>query len=149
MNMKKLAIVVVLAAAACGHKSKNDVNEGGGGGTVDPNATSGDPTDRSGEQHDPQKMDEVRQLLDRKQMVASRCLSMAIEAGNAPKNAHGKITYEIKIGPDGKTTSVEVVKTSIESKDVQGCVKRKIEEIEFPTMAKEYETSYTFAMESN
>ena len=145
---KNLLILVVLAAAACGSKNKNDTEEGGGG-SVDPNMTTGDPTDRSGEQVDPVKMDEVNQLLDRKRMIVSRCLSTAVEAGNAPKNARGKITLEIKIGPNGKTTSVEVIKASIESKEVQGCVKRKVEEISFPTLPKQYETSYTYAMEAN
>jgi hypothetical protein len=146
--MKKVAFLVVIAAAACGHKNKNDV-ESGGGGTVDPNATTGDSTDRSGDQIDPVKMDEVRQLLDRKRNIVSRCLSAAIDSGEAPKGTHGKITYEIKISAAGQATSVEVVKTGIESKEVQGCVKRKIEEIAFPQMSKEYETSYTFSMEAN
>jgi hypothetical protein len=144
----KLLLLVVLAAAACGSKNKNNAEEGGGG-TVDPNATSGDPTDRSHEQVDPVKMDEVNTLLDRKRMIVSRCLSQAVEAGNAPKNARGKVTLEIKIGGDGKTTSVEVIKSSIESKEVQGCVKRKVEEITFPQMNKPFETSYTYVMETN
>jgi hypothetical protein len=144
----KFLLLVVLAAAACGSKNKNNAEESGGG-TIDPNATSGDTTDRSHEQVDPVKMDEVNQLLDRKRMIVSRCLSQAVEAGNAPKNARGKITLEIKIGADGRATSVEVIKTSIESKEVQGCVKRKVEEIAFPQMNKPFETSYTFAMETN
>ena len=146
---KNLMLLVVLAAAACGSKNKNSAEEGGGGGSIDPNASSGDSTDRSGEQFDPVKMDEVNQLLDRKRMIVSRCLSSAVETGAAPKNARGKITLEIKIGADGKATSVEVIKASIESKEVQGCVKRKVEEISFPQMGKQYETSYTYAMEAN
>ena len=145
---KSLMIVVLLSAAACGSKNKNNV-EDESGGTVDPNATSGDPTDRSGEQVDPVKMDEVINLLDRKRAIVSRCLSMAIENGTAPKGSRGKITYAISIAPTGHTSSVEVVKTSIESKEVQGCVKRKIEEITFPQFSKQYDTSYTYAMEAN
>jgi hypothetical protein len=145
---KNLFVVVVLAAAACGSKNKNNTEEGGGG-SIDPNMSTGDPTDRSGEQIDPMKMDEVITLLDRKRMIVSRCLSTAVEAGNAPKNSRGKITLAIKIGGDGKATSVEVIKASIESKEVQGCVKRKVEDISFPVMNKPYETSYTYAMETN
>lgn len=144
-----LLLLVVLAAAACGSKNKNNAEEGGGGATIDPNATTGDTTDRSGEQVDPVKMDEVNQLLDRKRQIMSRCLSMAVEAGDAPKNARGKITLAIKIGADGKATSVEVIKASIESKQVHGCVIRKVEEITFPQMGKPFETSYTYAMETN
>lgn len=145
--MKNLVLLVVLAAAACGSKNKNGAEEGGGG-SIDPNATTGDPTDRSGEQVDPRSMDEVNQLLDRKRMIVSRCLSQAVEAGNAPKNARGKITLAIVI-ENTKATSVEVIKSSIESKEVQGCAKRKVEEMTFPQMSKRYETSYTFAMETN
>jgi len=152
MTMTKnllLLVVLTAAAAACGNKNKNNAEEGGGGGSIDPNATSGDGTDRSGEQVDPVKMDEVNQMLDRKRQIVSRCLSQAVEAGNAPKNARGKITLEIKIDASGHATSVEVIKSSIESKEVQGCVKRKVEEIAFPVMGKPYETSYTYAMETN
>lgn len=147
--MKNLLLLVVLAAAACGSKNKNNTEEGGGAGTIDPNATTGDTTDRSGEQIDPVKMDEVNQLLDRKRMIVSRCLSTAVENGNAPKNAHGKITLSIKIATSGKPSSVEVIKSSIESPEVQGCAKRKVEEMTFPQMSQPFETSYTFAMETN
>ena len=147
MNTKtKLALLAVLTVAACGSKTKNDAEEGGAG-SIDPNATSGDTTDRSGEQVDPVKMDEVRQLHDRKRGIVSRCLSM--ENGNAPKNARGKVVLAIKISAAGQATSVEVIKSGIESPEVQGCVKRKVEEITFPQMSKEYETSYTYAMEAN
>ena len=147
-TMTKLALLAVLTVAACGSKNKSDAEEGGAG-SIDPNATTGDTTDRSGEQVDPMKMDEVRQLLDRKRNIVSRCLSMAIESGAAPKNARGRIALAIKIAPSGQTTSVEVIKSGIESPEVQGCVKRKVEEITFPQMSKEYETSYTYAMEAN
>jgi hypothetical protein len=146
---KNLWLCVVLAAAACGSKNKNNVDEGGTGARIDPNMSSGDSTDRSGDQVDPVKMDEVNQLLDRKRQIVSRCLSMAVESGSAPKNARGKITLEIKIGTDGKATSVQVIKSSIDSTEVQGCVTRKVEEIAFPQMNKPFETSYTYAMETN
>lgn len=146
--LKHGLLLVVLAAAACGSKNKNDAEEGGGG-TIDPNASSGDPTDRSDEQVDVVKMDEVVHLLDRKQMIMSRCLSSAIETGAAPKGSRGKITLAISIAPSGKASSVEVVKTSIDSKEVQGCVKRKIEEMTFPQFRSQYDTSYTYAMEAN
>ena len=148
MTMNKGLFFVVLAAAACGGKNKNTADEPSGA-SIDPNMSSGDSTDRSGEQIDPTKMDEVNNLLDRRRNIVSRCLSQAVENGNAPKNARGKITLEIKIGTDGKATSVEVVKSSIDSTEVQGCVKRKVEEIAFPQMNKPFETSYTYAMETN
>jgi len=147
--VKNATLLVVLAAAACGSKNKSNADEPSRGATIDPNASSDDSTDRSSAQVDPTKMEEVNQLLDRRRNIVSRCLSTAVEAGNAPKNARGKITLEIKIGGDGKATSVQVIKSSIESPEVQGCVKRKVEEIAFPQLNKPFETSYTYAMETN
>lgn len=146
--LKNLAMTVLLVAAACGGKNK-EVEDPGTAGTIDPNATTGDTTDRSGSIVPPEKMEEVQSALLRKNQIISRCLSQAVDAGTAPKGSRGKITLAIKISPQGQATSVEVVKTSIESNEVQGCVKRKVEEISFPTLPKEYETSYTYAMEAN
>ena len=146
--MTNKVLLLVVLAAACGSKNKNDAEEGGGA-TIDTQATTGDPTDRSGEMVSPEKMDEVNSLLSRKQMIISRCLSTAVEAGEAPKGSRGKIVLAISIAPSGKTSSVEVVKTSFTAKSVEGCVKRHVEEITFPTMPKQYDTSFTYAMEAN
>ena len=146
--MKNLAVFVLVVAAACGGKNKNDVSEGGEP-MIDPNASSGDPTDRSGEQLDVRKMEEVNHLLDRKRMIVSRCLSSAIDSGEAPKGTRGKITLAISIAPSGQASSVEVVKTSIESQAVQGCVKEKVQAITFPQFKRQFDTSYTYAMEAN
>jgi len=150
MTMIKMNIVVVavLALAACGNKNKNDAEEGGGA-TIDTQATSGDPTDRSGSMVPPEKMEEVNSALLRKNNIISRCLSQAVDNGSVPKGTHGKVTVELSIAPSGQATKVEVIKSSIESKEVQGCVKRHVEEIAFPELPKQYETSYTYAMEAN
>ena len=144
--MKKMILIAVLAAA-CGGKNKGA--DEGGGATIDTQATTGDPTDRSGEMVPAEKMDEVNQLLDRKRNIVSRCLSDAVERGEAPKGARGKITLEISISTGGKPIKVEVLKSTIDVVAVQGCVKRKVEDITFPTMPKQYDTSYTYAMEAN
>jgi hypothetical protein len=149
MTMKNLLLVAVLMAAACGGKNKNDAEEGGGTATIDTQATTGDPTDRSGSMVPPEKMEEVNSALLRKNQIISRCLSVAVENGSVPKGTHGKVTVELSIAPSGQATKVEVIKSSIDSKEVQGCVKRKVEEISFPTLPKQYETSYTYAMEAN
>lgn len=146
--MKNGLLLVVLAAAACGSKNKNDAEESGGA-TIDTQATTGDPTDRSASMVPAEKMDEVNQALSRKQMIVSRCLAQAVEAGEVPKSTHGKMTLEISIAPSGKATKVDVVKSSIQAVSVQGCVKKKVEEITFPELPKQYETSYTYAMEAN
>jgi hypothetical protein len=141
----QVLLLVVLAAAACGGKKKDPES----GATIDTQATTGDPTDRSGSMVAPETMDEINNLLGRKQMIVSRCLSTAVEAGEAPKGSRGKVTLEISISPAGKAERVEVIKSSIEAKSVQGCVKRHVEEITFPTLPKQYDTSYTYAMEAN
>lgn len=147
-TMNALIVVASLAAAACGSKNKNDTNEGGGA-TIDTNATSGDPTDRSGSMVPPEKMEEVNSALLRKNAIISRCLSTAVENGTVPKGTHGKVTVELSISPAGQATKVDVIKSSIESKEVQGCVIKHVQEIAFPQLPKDYETSYTYAMEAN
>ncbi len=147
--MKTGLLLVVLAAAACGSKNKNDAEETGGGATIDTQATSGDTTDRSASMVPPEKMDEVNRALQRKQMIVSRCLSSAVEAGEAPKNSRGKVTLEISIAPSGQATKVSVIKSSFEAPSVQECVKKKVEEISFPELPKQFETSWTYAMEAN
>jgi hypothetical protein len=147
MTMNKVLLLVVTAAAACGGKNKNDSEQGGA--TIDTQATTGDPTDHSSGMVGPETMDEINNLLGRKQMIISRCLSTAVEAGEAPKGAKAKITLSLSISPAGKAENVEVIKSTLDVKSVQGCVKRHVEEISFPTLPKQYDTSYTYAMEAN
>jgi hypothetical protein len=145
--IKNLMLCALVMTVACGGKKQGDTTEGGGG-TIDTTA-HGDQTDRSGNMIPPEKMDEVTQDLKRKNMIISRCLANATEAGNVKKGTHGKIAFAIKIGTDGHATEVTVVKTSIDSQDVIGCAKKHVEEITFPNLPKPYETSYTYAMEAN
>ena len=49
----------------------------------------------------------------------------------------------------GQVTTAEVIKASLDVKSVQECVKGHVREITFPTLPKQYETSYTYAMEAN
>ena len=143
----KMLLLVVLAAA-CGGKNKSDAEEGGGA-TIDTQATTGDPTDRSGDMVPPEKMDEINSLLGRKQMIISRCLSTAVESGDVPKGARAKVTLAISIAPSGHASKVEVIKSSLEAQSIKSCVQKHVEEITFPTLPKQYDTSYTYAMEAN
>lgn len=144
--MKKILLMAVLAACG-GHKSA---------GPTDPSGPSvmgvqdqGDPNDHSGSMIPPEKMDEVQNDLKRKQMIISRCLAEAVEAGQAKKNTHGKITLELTVSPSGKAENVKIVKSDIETQSVQDCTKKHVEEIEFPQLPKAYETSFTYAMEAD
>jgi hypothetical protein len=147
-TMTRHLVWSIALLAACGGKQKNDVDDSGSP-LIDTSYSSGDSTDRSGMVVNQDKMDEINRLLDRRRNLVSRCLAMAIENGDAPKSARAKITLAISISPAGKATSVEVIKTSLDVPSVKGCVKRKVEEIAFPTLPKQYDTSYTYAMEAN
>ncbi len=103
--------------------------------------------DESGDMISPDKMDEVNKDLDRKRETVSRCLAIAIDNKDLPKNSKGKMTLEIVIA-NGKAQSVKVIKETLESKALDDCVIGKVNEIEFPQLAKQYETSYTFTFEA-
>ena len=110
--------------------------------------TTPTPHDNSGDMVPPEKMDEVRHNLDRKQMIVSHCLASAMEAGDVKKGTHGKVALEITIS-GGKATNVKVIHSDIEAKAVTDCVIKHVQDISFPEMPKQYETSYTYAMEAN
>jgi hypothetical protein len=147
MSMMKSVLAVVLIVAACGGKQKTSGDDTGASVLGQPD--TGDPTDRSGNMISPEKMDEVTQDLKRKQMIVSRCMSTAQEAGEVKKGTHGKVTFEIVIDTSGKATSVKVAKTDIQNEGVLGCAKKHVEDISFPQLPKQYETSFTYAMEAN
>ena len=96
----------------------------------------------------PEKMEEIRKDLDRKQLVVSRCLAFAVDNKELPKNSKGKVTLEIVISPAGKADSVKVVNSTLESKSLTDCVIGHVKEIEFPQIPQQYETSYTYAFEA-
>ena len=140
--MRTYLLIAVLAA--CGGKKTADTTPTEGGGDDKPAAQ-----DMSGNMMSPEKMEEVQHDLQRKNMIISRCLSAAVEAGEAKKSSHGKVALEIVIAPSGKATSVKVIKTDFEAKSINDCVVEHVQQIEFPQMEKQYETSYTYAMEAN
>ncbi|MBA3498808.1 MAG: AgmX/PglI C-terminal domain-containing protein [Myxococcota bacterium] len=145
--MSKTLFIVVVALCACGGgKKKEDTT--GGGVTIDPNATSGDTTDRSGSMIPPEKMDEITRLLDRKRPTVSRCLTMVVDNQELPKGSRGKMTLGITISPSGKASKVAVIKSTLESKKLEECVIGKINEIDFPQIPSQYETTYAYAFEA-
>lgn len=144
--MKHLILWTILATA-CHHDKADQPTDPTGPSVL--GMQGGDSTDRSGNMIPPEKMDEVRTDLDRKRMIVSHCLATAMENKEVPKSAHGKIAIELVIGTDGKATNVKVIRSDIDSKSVQDCVTRHVEEIAFPQLPKPYETSYTYAMEAN
>lgn len=144
--MKKTLFVVAVICACGGGKKNEDTTSGVT--PIDPNASSGDPTDRSASMIPPEKMDEIIRLLDRKRPTVSRCLTMVVDNKELPKGSRGKMTLGITIGPNGKASSVKVIKDSLESKALEDCVIGKVNEIQFPQIPSKFETTYAYAFEA-
>ena len=144
MGFLATVTMAVLAAACGGHKQADTTPD-----TTNTNTDETPPPDESGNMIPPEKMDEVNNELKRKEMIISRCLADAMEAGEVPRGTHGHIRFEIKIGTDGHATDVHVDKTDLQAKDVIECAKKHITDIAFPTLPHAYETSFLYAMEAN
>jgi hypothetical protein len=104
--------------------------------------------DRSSEMVPPEKMDEINRNLARKRQVMSRCLSLAIDNKELPRNSKGKVTVELVIAPNGKADDVKIVRASVESAMLNDCVIARIKEIQFPELPRPYVTSYTYGFEA-
>jgi hypothetical protein len=145
--MRATLFAIVIAMTACGGGKKNE-DTTGSGVTIDPNATSGDPTDRSGKMIPDEKVVEIHRLLDRKRPTVSRCLTMVVDNQELPKGSKGKMTLSIRIAQQGQADKIEVIKSSLESKSLESCVIGKVKEIEFPQIPSPYETTYSYAFEA-
>jgi TonB family protein len=147
--MMKNALLAVLLVAACGG-NKKQADEDTTGPSVVGMGDSGDSSDHSGNMIPPEKMEEVTQDLKRKQTVIPQCLARAMEAGEVKRGKHGKVTLEIVISTAGKADKVNIVKSDFhEAPNVEDCVVKHVQEIEFPQLPKQYETSFTYPMEAN
>ncbi|MEJ7603614.1 MAG: AgmX/PglI C-terminal domain-containing protein [Kofleriaceae bacterium] len=135
---KQLLVVTLLAA--CGGKQPANTT---------PEPARETATDGSAEMVPIETMDEINRLLDRKRTQVSRCITIAVEEQEVPKNVRGKVLLKIVISPSGKASTVEVVNSTLESKSLLECVKNNIREIAFPAVPKDYETSYTYGFETN
>ena len=145
--MVKLILMSAVLLTACGGGKKGDTTP-----TDDSAGTLGgshtDAPDQSGRMVPPEKMDEIEQLLTRKGGLMSRCLAVAVDNKELPKNSHGKITLEITISPAGKADKINVIKATLESKSVEECVIGHVRDIQFPTLPASYPTSHTYAFEA-
>ena len=100
--MTRASILVLIAglAVGCGGGKQADTTPTGGGAEAE-RARGGGGGGGGGGMVPPEKMDEVELSLDRKAVVISRCLSVAVDNKELPKNARGKVTVEIVISPSG------------------------------------------------
>ena len=148
MMIVKRALLVAVVVAGCGGKQKTDDTEPAGPSVLGQQDT-GDSSDHSGSMIPADKMDEVAQDLGRRRDIVSRCLASAMEAKQVARGTHGRITFEIVIDTSGHAASVKVDKTDIQDQSVVECATKRVQDTAFPQLPKQYETSYTFAMEAN
>jgi hypothetical protein len=144
-HLSRFALLAAALAAGCGGK-------GGGGDTTPGGLVSGTGDPKSartdGTMVPPETMDEIKRSLDRKRQIVSRCLAIAVDNRELPRNSSGKITLEIVISPSGRADSVKVVRATLDSKMLNDCVIHHVRGIQFPELPKPYETSYTYGFEA-
>ncbi len=142
MTIARAAVVVALwTAAACGGSPAATT-------PVEPVIASpgaGEPA--GGEQVAPEAMDEINRNLERKRPIVSHCLAIAVDNKELPKSSRGKVTLELVIAV-GKAQSVKVVRATLDSKSLNDCIIKHVQDIAFPTLPKPYETSYTYGFEA-
>jgi len=143
--MKIFAAAVFLGMLACGGGQKRGSGgpEGpGGSDEVGEGSTGGD------DMVPPERMDEIKSELDRKRSIVARCLTDAIAAGQAPKNARSHVTIAFVISPAGKAEQIKVIEGSLESPMVQECVIGHVSKIDFGALPKPLDWSYTYQFEA-
>lgn len=138
-----LRVAVLASVVGCGGGSHPDTTPVGAGQDP-PQAQAGD----GGAAVPPDQIDEINRQLARKRSVMSRCLALAVDNKELPKNSQGKVTVEIVISPSGTADSVKVVRASLESKMLDDCIIEHIKEIAFPQLPRPFETSYTYGFEA-
>jgi hypothetical protein len=143
-HLSRFALLAAVLAAGCGGKGGGDTTTGGlVSGTGNRTSARAD-----GAMVPPETMDEINRSLDRKRQIVSRCLAIAVDNQEVPRNSSGKITLEIVISPSGRAESVKVVRATLESKMLNDCVIHHVRGIQFPELPKPYETSYTYGFEA-
>lgn len=144
--MVKHILVGAVLLSACGGGKKGDTTPADDTGTIGGGHT--DAPDQSGRMVPPEKMDEIAQMLTRKGGLMSRCLAVAVDNKELPKNSRGKITLDITITPAGKAEKIKVIKNTLESKSLEDCVIGHVQSIQFPEVPVSYPTSHSYAFEA-
>lgn len=137
----RLMMIASLALGCGGGRQADTTPAGGAGERAETPAASGDMVS-------PEKIDEINRSLQRKRPVMSRCLAIAVDNKELPRNAAGKVTVEIVIAPSGTAESVKIVRATLESKMLSDCVISRVKEIPFPQLPRSFETSFTYGFEA-
>lgn len=143
---RAMALAIAAAVAGCGRKPAPVAPAGGGDG--DDQAVAGDDQGGDSSMVAPERMDEIKALLDRKRTAAARCFADTVNSGKVDKNSHGHLALEFVISAAGKATGIKVLEDNLASPDLEKCVIAKLEQIDFGALPKPLEWSYTFAFES-
>jgi hypothetical protein len=144
MTMVKQGLMAAVLLGACGGGKKAETTPDDNGGRTQ---VEEPPTDDPN-MIPPEKMEEITNMLSRKQRIMSRCLADAVDSKELPKNSRGKITLEIVISTSGSPDTVKVIKSTLESASLEACVIGHVKTIQFPELPKTYPTSYTYAFEA-
>jgi len=137
------AVMLTCAIAGCGGGQRPDPAPAGGGQEAAAPASGGGEATVP-----PDKIDEITHMLERKRSAMSRCLSMAVDNKELPRNAQGKVTVEIVISPAGTADQVKIVRATVQSKMLEDCVIGHVKEIAFPQLPAPFETSFTYGFEA-
>jgi hypothetical protein len=137
-------IFAVAVLVACGGGKKEDTTPEGGGL---PERDYENQAENDDNMISPENAEAIRNLLQRKERIMSRCLADAVDAKELPKNARGKITLDIKVGTNG-SSDVSVVSSTLESEKLKECVVGHVKTIVFPSIRVPYPTSYTYGFEA-
>jgi len=141
--------IVIAGLCACGGGQKTSTATGGGGGGGGEEVWGDSGGDGASDAVvGPERMDEIKGLLDRKRTAAARCFADAVNHGKVAKNARGHVMLGFVITTGGKATQFKVLETSLDSPDVEGCVIKKVESIDFGALPHDLDWSYTYAFES-
>jgi hypothetical protein len=148
MTMGKLILMTAVLVAACGGNKPATVDEGHGPTIGAGGEMHDDRVGNEGNMISPDKMDEIKRLLDRKQNIVSHCLAIAVDNKELPKNTHGKVTVEFTIGTDGHSTGHKIIEKTLESASLESCVIGHVKDIEFPQIKHSIQYSYAYAFEA-
>jgi hypothetical protein len=143
MTMRNVMLLAMILGACGGGKSSST--------TTTPDEQDQTPIATDNNAADMVSMetaDEIKTLLERKRNIVSRCLAVAVDNKELPKNSRGKITLTIDIEPSGKAGNIKVEKATIESKSLTDCVLGHVREIQFPHVPKTYPYTYSYGFEA-
>ncbi|MCX5748361.1 MAG: hypothetical protein NT062_38400, partial [Proteobacteria bacterium] len=122
------ALAIMLVTMGCGKKA-NTTPDDGEEHQAPIGVGSGEQYANDPNQVPAEKIEETNRLLARKQNVVARCLSIAVDNKELPKNTRGKVTLDIVVGRDGTAKTIKVAHTTIESKSLEACVIEQVQKI--------------------